>query len=172
MYTLLGFDELGLQYTIKAFEIAEQLKLFDPAAHSTIKGQKERRVREFSAWALFSYDGLCRYMFCIPPLLHTPPPYPLPDPITSPKWYGELQVKYSIDTENFSTHFGLLFKAKAEICVIMNEISACCFTDSSNPTLSLIDLNSFNSRLDTWFDSLPNSLHPRNIILPGQIMLQ
>jgi len=172
MYALLGFDELGLQYTIKAFEIAEQLGLFDPAVHSTIESQKERRVRELSAWALFSYDSLYRYMFCIPPLLHTPPPYPLPDPITSPKWYGELQVKYSMDTDNFSTYFSLLFKAKAEMCVIMNEISMCCFTESGIPTLSLKDLTSFNSRLESWFNSLPNSLHPHNIVLPGQIMLQ
>jgi hypothetical protein len=110
---------------------------------------------------------------CEPPIIQRPPDIPLPDPSTYPEWYGEIWIKYPLSQKLFPSHFGRLFKAKAELRVILNEI---CFQHfgrtGPSPKFSQQHANNFHSRLRVWYRGLPKPLTPENIVLPSQLQLQ
>jgi hypothetical protein len=47
-------DKLGWRYTMQAVDMAHDLQLYSSAA--TVKGRKLRAARDFTAWALFSWQ--------------------------------------------------------------------------------------------------------------------
>jgi hypothetical protein len=113
------------------------------------------------------------YVCFEPPLIHTPPDIPLPDPSADPEWYGEMWIKYPMNQKLLPTYFGYLFKAKADFRVIMNDIALHYFGKSeSTPKLNLQKVKGFHSRLRNWYDKLPEPLTARRIVLPSHLMLQ
>lgn len=73
----------------------------------------------------------------------------------------------------FSTQFGHLFKAAAEIRVIMNDRCLQCFGKlAPSPRVTMEQALGFHTRLKDWYDNLPGPLTPERIVSPGQFMLQ
>lgn len=107
------------------------------------------------------------------PLRDEPPDVPLPDPDDSPSWYSGFWLQYSSAHPSYMS-FGALFKAKAELAVILSRISAEFFgqrhyrDDDRQRTLAL----EFSARLYAWYCSLPESLAPAKLVFPSQLKLQ
>jgi hypothetical protein len=101
------------------------------------------------------------------------PTVPLPDPTQRLQWYGEVWVKYPKNPCIFPSNFGHFFKAKAEFLIILNEISLQCFR-AVEPQGAMMgqNLSAFESRLENWYNGLPECLSPTNIALPAHLKLQ
>lgn len=52
----------------------------------------------------------------------------------------------------------------------MNEFCDAAYSEGSKVGVNLA--YQFRGRLEEWFESLPASLSPRRIVLPGQLQLQ
>ena len=125
-------------------------------------------IRHQHSWLI--RPRLTAFSFNFAPLLVTPPPFLLPDPIEDPSWYGELWLQYPLGAQRIPSHFGQMLRARSQFRVIMNEACQARFSDSSDidwkkATVLLAELHS-------WFAQLPESLQARYIVLPSHLQLQ
>jgi hypothetical protein len=105
-----------------------------------------------------------------PPLLKSPPDWPLPDPSKDVKFYGEVWVKYPLAHSLSPSYFGQVFKARSQTRVIMNRYCQKAFSEGSQ--VNLDDARDFRLELRSWYDDLPAILQPKMIVLPGHLQLQ
>ena len=101
-----------------------------------------------------------------------PPDSPLPNPIEFPQFYGETYVRYPLSQTRLPTYHGLLFKAKADLWVIINEYSIAqhgCYREPQK--LSVEQILGFYNRMTNWLHNLPGPLTPQRIVMPHQIKL-
>lgn len=113
---------------------------------------------------------LVGFSFMFAPLLSGPPEWELPDASNDPHWYGEIWIKYPTSDHLFPSSFGHVFEARSKFRVIMNQICQQAYSVGSEVTLPVA--NKFFRRLKCWYDSLPLTLRPSSIVLPGQLQLQ
>lgn len=104
------------------------------------------------------------------PLLSQPPDWTLPDPVTEAQWYGEIWVRYPLETYLLPSHFGHVFRARSAFRIIMND--ACQAAYSTGSEITLARANELLTRLKTWFACLPDILQPKSLALPGHLQLQ
>ncbi|KAH6619763.1 hypothetical protein B0J18DRAFT_451092 [Chaetomium sp. MPI-SDFR-AT-0129] len=170
IYDLNGSDKIGWRYTKKALELAEEINLLGPPLD--YHDADTRCVRTYTAWHLFYWQNISSYLYLQAPPIQTPPQTPLPDPQEQPQWYGELWVRYPMSDARFPTYHGLLFKAIADLWVIVNEILVATFSRphayAKLPETQILD---FLARLRAWFHNLPEPLTPRKIVMPHQLKL-
>ncbi|KID87760.1 hypothetical protein MGU_04998 [Metarhizium guizhouense ARSEF 977] len=166
-HNLCGLDEIGQAYRIQAIALAHQLRLFDSSVY--MHDHRMRNGRAFAAWALFNWETLVGFSFLFPPLLKTPPDWPLPDPSKETGFYGEVWVKYPLTRNLSPSYFGPVFKARSEFRIIMNAYCQAAFSEGSQVTVE--KANEFLSRLRCWYDGLPAPLQPKTIVLPGHLQL-
>jgi hypothetical protein len=107
-------------------------------------------------------------------LIRETPKVPLPDPKQNPAWYGEFWLKYPLSQTLCSTHFGHLFKAKAEFCVILNRIVVEIFGKEGGKVTQCPPkiVANFARDFTAWHFSLPDPLTPKKIVFPSQFKLQ
>ena len=107
-------------------------------------------------------------------MISGPPAIPLPAPSESQSWYGELYLRYPLHSQLYPLQFGELFKAKAEFCVILNELVRRFFKakEPSEDRPSVAGAAEFYSRFENWYRELPESISPRKAVLPGHLKLQ
>ncbi|KAM7209353.1 hypothetical protein V8F20_000403 [Naviculisporaceae sp. PSN 640] len=171
VYNYNGSDAIGWGYTVRAIDIAHQIGLFDGA-----RGDLDRHtqcVRDYTAWALYIYQGTHRYHCFRAPLVKDPPRSPLPDPHQYPGWYGELWVRYPFGLPRTPTHHGLLVKARADLLTICIDFANLAFRESASPIaeLPVAHILSFYKRLIWWRETLPDPLTPKKIVMPNQLKL-
>ncbi|KFG88128.1 putative C6 transcription factor [Metarhizium anisopliae] len=142
-HNLCGLDEIGQAYRIQAIALAHQLRLFDSSVY--MHDHRMRYGRAFAAWALFNWETLVGYSFLFPPLLKTPPDWPLPDPSKETGFYGEVWVRYPLTRNLSPSSFGPVFKARSEFRIIMNAYCQAAFSEGSQITVE--KANGFLSRL-------------------------
>lgn len=146
----------------------------------------------FSAWYLFF--GMVRvsripiksatdilssiqdYHTLQPPLCETCSQKPLPDSEEDPAWYGSFWLIYPLANAPILVQHGPLFKAKMELAVIMNSISAAFFyrkeeTEVNRRTQLRLASRSVET-LTAWRSLLPVSLSPERTVFPSQLKLQ
>ncbi|KAF4944570.1 hypothetical protein FSARC_14641 [Fusarium sarcochroum] len=170
VYNLMGADSIGWRYTIRAVEIAHSLDLFNPL--SRVKSRRSQHVRDFTAWSLFTWQSHCSHHFCKQPLITSPPSTPLPDPTEHPEWYGEIWLRYPHDPTVFPSNLGYFFKAKAEFLVILNEVALQVYDGPlQQPEVTARNLFMLRSRMQGWFNDLPECLTSTNIALPAHLKL-
>ncbi|EFY90076.1 C6 transcription factor, putative [Metarhizium acridum CQMa 102] len=134
-HNLCGLDEIGQAYRIQAISLAHQLRLFDSSVY--MHNHRMRNGRAFTAWALFNWETLVGFSFLFPPLLKTPPDWPLPDPSKETGFYGEVWVKYPLSHNLSPSYFGQVFKARSEFRIIMNEYCQAAFSEGSQTLVRL-----------------------------------
>lgn len=166
-YNLCGLDEVGQSYRIHAVDLAHKICLFDDSP--TIVGERTRRGRAYTAWALFNWESLVAFAFMHFPLLTKPPDWDLPDPLKEAQWYGEIWLKYPLSQNLSSTYFGHIFQARCRLRVIMNEFCQAAYSKDS--ALTLEKAGELHSQLQSWFIGLPKPLQPRTIVLPSHLQL-
>jgi hypothetical protein len=105
-----------------------------------------------------------------PPLLTEPPSDALPDPSSSARWYGEIWVKYPGTQHLHPSHFSYLFKAKAELRMIMGKF--CTLAYSKDIMVAPETAYDLYSQLNSWSANLPGPLQARNIVFPAHLQLQ
>ncbi|KAH8677830.1 hypothetical protein BX600DRAFT_138214 [Xylariales sp. PMI_506] len=171
-------DTIGWAYTKKAVDMALGMGLFN--TETKVQSKRESDARDFTAWALFSFQSLHCSLLFEPTLIAEAPKVPLPDPATEPEWYGEVWLRYPSSHKPCPSLFGELFKARCEVRVIMNDIVARYFgrpgyiEDKAAPISdrsTINEVNFFHNRLCNWYQNLPESLSPKKIVLPSQLML-
>ncbi|VZI05496.1 unnamed protein product [Fusarium fujikuroi] len=167
-HNLCGLDEVGKPYRVHAVALANQLHIFD-----TIDIDQSKRVQRGTqnlAWAMYNWEtSLSAFSFMLSPLIKEPPRWPLPDPCEDPSWYGEIWVKYPLNHGLSSMCLGEVIHARSRFRIIMNEYCDAAYSEGSKVGVSLA--YHFRGRLEEWFESLPASLSPRRIVLPGQLQL-
>ncbi|KAH7169062.1 hypothetical protein DER46DRAFT_624358 [Fusarium sp. MPI-SDFR-AT-0072] len=168
-----GVDSASYQYLTKAVALANLMGLFNsPSEYMEQDADQDIKVvREVTAWALFAWQGIMSSMFHEPPLVKEPPQTSYPDPVKFPFWYGDLWIRYPSSQEPISTKYHQTFKAYLEFWTIFNEIALVLFRPGKIRSLYLGQAVEFYARLRSWFDGLPDDLHPRKIVLPFQLKL-
>ncbi|RTE84556.1 hypothetical protein BHE90_000851 [Fusarium euwallaceae] len=162
-----GLDKFGRAYTTQALNLAHSLQLFDD--NEEVQDQRTRDGRCFTAWVLYNYETFTAYHFMHPPLLKHPPRMALPDPLANERWYGQVWLKYPLETTLFPTHYGQFFKARCQFLQIMNKVCEVYFADDADVTLD--QANIFYIQFRNWQFGLPECLKPRYIVHPGHFNL-
>ncbi|KAF5625839.1 n-terminal fungal transcription regulatory domain protein [Fusarium tjaetaba] len=169
-YNMNSMDEIGFSYTIQAIAMADRIKLFDefpPKMEDKIKAS-----RTLTAWTTFNFQALFSFHFFRPPLIKSPPRFPLLDPKDNASWYPELWIMYPLAQSPIPIDLGHHFKAVSESRALVNKIGACAFpTLQSQKKLTLDEAWGFYLMLKKWYDELPSSLSPRNAVLPFQLLV-
>ncbi|PNP75248.1 hypothetical protein FNYG_11391 [Fusarium nygamai] len=168
-----GVDGASHQYLLNAVSQARIMGLFNsPSEHIEQNADQDVKVvREVTAWALFAWQGIMSSMTQEIPLLKDPPQTSYPDPAQCPFWYGDIWVRYPSSREPIATKYYQTFKAYLEFWTIFNDIAIFLFRPVQIRSLYLGQAVEFYSRLRSWFDGLPDDLHPGKIVLPFQLKL-
>ncbi|XWW92809.1 hypothetical protein V2A60_000736 [Cordyceps javanica] len=166
-YNLSGLDEVGQAYRIRSVALARELGIMDgPDATEPARTQ---RGKAFTAWTLYNWETLVAFSFMHTPLVEEVPKCPLPDASEDPDWYGQLWARYPSSPTLISLHFELLFERKTQFRIIMNEF--CREAYGSSLGVNHFKAEGLRRKLQHWFELLPESLDPRNIVLPAQLQL-
>ncbi|KAF5635626.1 nitrate assimilation regulatory nirA [Fusarium tjaetaba] len=168
-----GIDGASHHYLLNAASQARIMGLFDSPSEPSEQNadQEVKVVREVTAWALFAWQGVIASMAQEIPLLKYPPQTPYPDPAQCPFWYGDIWVRYPSSREPIATKYYQTFKAYLEFWTIFNDITSLLFRPAQIRSLYLGQAVEFYSRLRSWFNGLPDDLHPGKIVLPFQLRL-
>ncbi|KAK3293676.1 uncharacterized protein B0H64DRAFT_364455 [Chaetomium fimeti] len=165
-----GADKIGLPFMLKALELAEQMDLFT----RTEKGDSKMSLaRTFTAWAVFSYQGMTLYYMHRAPLASIPPVTPLPDYASISKLTGEVHVKYPVQPYLTPIHLGVAFRAQIELNLIMLEINqtACDAGTPGTAPPTLRQALEFYHRLESWYRALPQELQPSRVVMPHHLQI-
>ncbi|OAA66323.1 Zn(2)-C6 fungal-type DNA-binding domain protein [Cordyceps fumosorosea ARSEF 2679] len=166
-YNLSGLDAVGQAYRIHAVALARELGIMDgPRPGDSARTQ---RGTAFTAWTMYNWETLVAFSFMHVPLVKDVPKWPLPDPEEDPDWYGQLWVQYPASATRVSLCFEQVFERKTRFRIIMHEFCEEAYGTS-------LGVNSFKAeglrrKLQRWFEDLPESLDPRNIVLPSQLQI-
>ncbi|KAI1465251.1 uncharacterized protein F4812DRAFT_440233 [Daldinia caldariorum] len=167
--TTTAMDKVGTSYLLQAMAMAEEMDLF--SARVGTDDQSLRRVRAFTAWGIYTWQAWQRFYFSAPPHLKKAPEFPLPDPVTDPKFYGEIWIRYPMSPRLHSVDLGHLIKANFELRHLMNQMALELFEEGKAPCISVEKALECKSRLDNWFVNLPDVLSPTKIVFPDHIKI-
>ncbi|CAO2648428.1 Nn.00g076950.m01.CDS01 [Neocucurbitaria sp. VM-36] len=162
-----GMDREGRFYTLQAIAIAHDLRLFDPPPVQL--KPRLRRGREYTAWALWTWQVSEAYYFRRTPVVKAPPSFAAPDPAADQAWYGEIYVRYPLSSILTPIHYGHLFSATIGLRLILNDLAILQFNDLGSKDLSNEQLLEFIARLEEWMKALPSSLSAQSISHPFQL---
>ncbi|OAA35696.1 Zn(2)-C6 fungal-type DNA-binding domain protein [Metarhizium rileyi] len=167
IYSGSGADKIGFAYTVQACAIAHRLDLYNP--NCIVKSTRLRDARNYTAWALYSWQSLMCFHYFKPPLVEKPPAI-LPHPKDVPAWYGETWLKYPLSSTLFPSNSGDVFKARAEFAMIQNDVARRLFASPASASqLSAVEVAGFYYRFKSWYDSLPEALSPQRAVLPSHL---
>lgn len=85
--------------------------------------------------------------------------------------YGDLDLQYPLHEGLISTDYGHLFRAASMLRVILNDIAALAFTSKGSSSMPADRWLDFRDQLEAWYQELPTSLLPKNIIWPAQFAM-
>ncbi|CCE33506.1 related to nitrate assimilation regulatory protein nirA [Claviceps purpurea 20.1] len=169
IYNLCGLDEVGQPYRLHAVALARRMRLFMRVG---IADADSRLCsgKAFTAWALYNWETLNAFSFMLAPLFEEPPQWPLPDPSHSgPSWYGEIWLKYPLDSTLSPCSFAHVIRSRCRFRVIMNDFCKAAYSERKDMSLERAD--QLHARLRHWYDTLPEPLQPKSIVLPGHLQL-
>ncbi|KAM0335520.1 hypothetical protein ACHAQA_000568 [Verticillium albo-atrum] len=159
-----GIDKVGSAYLIQAIALATDLGLFTEDFAS--KSRKQRNAYAVTAWSLFSWQAVQRYVFFLGPLLPEPPVVSLPTRA------GDIQVLFQQDSAPRSIHHSMVVRAVFEFRLIMNHIGIRLFgTGKTKGPLALSEALAYRRKLASWMADLPSPLSARLIVFPAELKL-
>lgn len=165
-----GINTLGRIYTTQGLAVAEDLNLFKGSPEGT--SEHMRKARTWTAWSLYAWHSMISYYFHQRPSISEPPADPLPE---DSQWYGEIYLQYPPIETLIPMRVGSSFKAKCELRSIKNSISQQAFHDAhvkGNTWLTYAEADRLCSKLDAWFEALPEHLRCSRIVFPKDIGTQ
>ncbi|KAF4497372.1 nitrate assimilation regulatory nirA [Fusarium agapanthi] len=185
-----GVDGASYHYLLQAVSLGKLMGLFNsPSENMEQNGDQDVKVvREVTAWALFAWQGWSSYVPSLNlklsfenrimssmiqelPWIKDPPQTSYPNPAQCPFWYGDIWVRYPSSREPIATKYYQTFKAYLEFWTIFNDIAGVLFSPVQVRSLYLGQAVEFYARLRSWFDGLPDDMHPGKIVLPFQLKL-
>ena len=109
-----------------------------------------------------------------PPFLVAPPPTPLPDNTSMPRFTGEIYLQYPLQAKLTPIHLDAMFRIQIELSVIMLEINNAATRAGAPGTAppTLTQALEFYSRLGTWYKALPPELQPDRVVIPQHLQVQ
>ncbi len=97
----------------------------------------------------------------------------MPDPNADSDWYGDIWIRYPQSQILWPMHLGHIVEAVAKFRTIMNELGFRFFSKSgAQGELTLKEAFQYKSRLDSWYEHLPDTLAPGKIVFPAQLKIQ
>ena len=103
-------------------------------------------------------------------LITAPPALVLPE---NPDAYGEIWLKYPSTRAPVPVRFEQTFRAVIEFRTIMNEITNSMFpSPGPKQPISMPQALAYRSRLQHWYERLPDHLEPKNLIIPAHFHIQ
>ncbi|KAF5026003.1 hypothetical protein F66182_1905 [Fusarium sp. NRRL 66182] len=184
-------DPLSSAFLVRATSMAHELGLFEPSTY--IMNRRLRQSYDITAWSLFHWQwcvipflnclknanladnsSTLSYQFMTTPLLKTPPRNPLPDPDRDPDWYGEIWLKYPSSSVLVPLRYGITFKAKMELSIVLNEamLEISDYKDGNDSAQDAAKrIVNMAKRLEAWYQALPEPLSPSKIVFPSQLKL-
>ncbi|KAH8891703.1 hypothetical protein GQ53DRAFT_720376 [Thozetella sp. PMI_491] len=174
IYNSNGTDRIGTTLLQRAVVMADSMEIFTKPSQAN--SEEMARSRQFTAWCLFIWQVMHGYYFFKAPLIERPPAFALPDPDAGKDWYGEIWVRYSESNSLLRVNLPHLFKAWADLRVIINDISIVLFGErqvqgGAQGKLAANQVAYFRSALESWYQHLPGPMRPEQIALPFQIRL-
>ncbi|KAF4943175.1 hypothetical protein FSARC_15000 [Fusarium sarcochroum] len=169
---MFDMDPLSSAYLVQATRIAQELELFEPTTY--ILNKKLRHSYDLTAWSLFHWQSTLSYQFMTAPLLRTPPKNPVPDPERHTDWFGEIWLKYPSSSVLVPLKLGLIFKAKTDFSILLNEAMLETQRHHDDDHLTQTGAKRIMKvvqKLDTWYQALPEQLSPSSIVFPSQLKL-
>lgn len=164
-------DKIGKAFFVQAVAMAKDLKLLT-TPDEEIPDQTMRKARAVTAWCLYGWDVVQSYFFFKRPVFDKPPKFSLPD-TDDVEWYGDFWVRYPGESDQLvPVHTGAVFKASMGMRAIQHEI-ACAFFErpEGEPAPTARQIQEFQHQLYRWFDDLPESITPKNTVLPFHLRL-
>ncbi|KAJ3473207.1 hypothetical protein NLG97_g10449 [Lecanicillium saksenae] len=166
-YNLSGLDQVGQAYRIHGVAVANALGIMgEPIAEEPLRTQ---RGKAFTAWTVYNWETLVAFSFMHASLVKEKPKCPLPDALEDPDWYGQLWARYPSSSTRTSLSFGQVFEQKTYFRIIMNEFCEEAYATSLG--VNVFKAEGLRRKLERWYENLPKSLDPKNIVLPGQLQL-
>ncbi|RGP76968.1 nitrate assimilation regulatory nira [Fusarium longipes] len=170
---MFDMDPLSKAYLVQATNMAQELDLFEPTTY--IMNKKLRNSYDLTAWSFFHWQSTLSYQFMTVPVLETPPRSPVPDPKRDPEWFGEIWLKYPSSSVLIPLQTGILFKARMDFAVVLNE--AMLQVHQHTPEGELTRNGSAKimevvQKLQHWHSTLPKALDPSEIVFPSQLKIQ
>ncbi|KAJ4985950.1 C6 transcription factor [Stagonosporopsis vannaccii] len=159
-----GLSTIGDFYTSQAIIMAQNLRIFEPAAPTL--SRRLQRGQEFTAWALWLWQVGVTYYYRRAPFVQNPPEFAAPDPDHDPEWYGEVYVRYPLSPTVTRMRLGYVIKATIDLRIIMNDIALAQFASQGPTELSSRQVLEFKRRLESFNQKLPAALAPSKILLP------
>ncbi|KAI0157229.1 putative C6 transcription factor [Xylariaceae sp. FL1272] len=134
IHNLCSLNEIGQVYKLQGLKLAHELRLFK----RDLRDGDARLQRGIGllAWALFNWETLVAFSSMIPPLLTTPPDYPLPD------------IPENAAYSPSPSHFGQVLRAKSQFKVVMNDFCHIAYSKGSKVTAK--KANSLRSQLSIY----------------------
>ncbi|KAK5996294.1 Nitrogen assimilation transcription factor nit-4-like protein [Cladobotryum mycophilum] len=163
-YVLFGLDELAYTYITQAIDMSQQLHLFD----KSLEGESFRFKRSRAITVCF-----VAYHFKQAPPFSFQPRVVLPDPDEDGSWYGEIWLKYPLDSSVYPMQHPQCFKARMDFSLILNRMAATLYGSvQSKPAASLSEhISGFALEMNHWYQTLPEPMLPINIVFPAQSRL-
>lgn len=165
-----GINALGRIYTEQGLIMAHDLNIFESSPEGT--NHQMRKARTWTAWSLFAWHSMISYYFHQRSSIAKPPAEALPN---EPQWYGEIYLQYPPNETLIPMRLGTLFNAKCLLRSIKNDITHRAFgedTVNGNSWLAYTEADAFCTKLFTWFEALPEHLHPSRVVFPKDIGIQ
>lgn len=188
IFNMFDMDSLSTAYMVEAAKIAQELELFEPTTY--ILNKKLRNSYDLTAWSFFHWQwyvpypmrltkaddiSTLSYQLMTVPILSTPPRNSLPHPKHDPVWLGEIWLKYPSTSVLIPLQLGMIFKAKTEFAVALNEIMLDIHQLSTDESLTRNGPEAILEvirKLEKCYEALPEALSPSNIVFPSQLKIQ
>ena len=107
------------------------------------------------------------------PLIEDPPAHPLPDIHGEIDLFGDILLKYPLAEHAVPAMQAPALRAISRFRVIMNEAGKLAWSSpGSSSRITLQSALDLKSRLDEWYEGLPEPLAAKNIVLPCHLKLQ
>ncbi|KAF1923885.1 uncharacterized protein M421DRAFT_404860 [Didymella exigua CBS 183.55] len=162
-----GINALGRTYTNQGLNMACDLDLFRSIPEGI--NEQMRKARIWTAWSLYAWHSMISYYFHQSPRILEPPAEPLPE---NPQWYGEIYLQYPPNEKLIPMRLNHSFRTKCQLRSIKSAISQRAFDDTNlerGAWLTPAETNVFCSKLNTWFETLPEHLNSSRVVFPKDI---
>jgi len=115
-------------------------------------------------------SSVCCFHFDKPPLLTKPPELPLLDDVAD---YGEIWIKYPLEANPLPLQYGHIFKVMVEFRTIVTDLGYRLFDPlRSKERISFQEAMEYHSKLQRWYESLPDPFTAQKLVLPIHFLLQ
>lgn len=171
-YLMNANNAIGSTYMAQAEAMGHRMGIFG-APSLTFVEPRDQIAAAVTAWGLYGFETILAFHLRRSPSLITPPSWPQPEYDRAAMTFGEIYIAYPGYKDTVPMNIGSTVVALMELFMLMNRITYDSFHKSANENeFTSEQALAYRAKLITWFNRLPKSLSPVNIVLPCALKLQ